>query len=229
MSLIFLDNIYKTYQMGQQSQTVLHGITLKIEQGEMVALMGASGSGKSTIMNIIGLLDKPSNGKYYLDKQDVSTLKDNQMAEIRNATIGFVFQQFFLLPKLTAFHNVAMPLQYRGENASMIKQKVMHILERVGMTDRAHHKPNELSGGQQQRIAIARALVGEPEIVLADEPTGALDSHTSDEVMGIFQELNQADKRTLLIVTHDNHVGSACKRKIYIKDGVIVRDESPCN
>lgn len=214
--------------MGQQSQTILHGITMRIEKGEMVALMGASGSGKSTIMNTVGLLDRPSQGKYYLDNQDVSTLKDNQMAEIRNSTIGFVFQQFFLLPKLTAFHNVALPLQYRGESGSSLKQKVMNILERVSMADRAHHKPNELSGGQQQRVAIARALVGEPEIVLADEPTGALDSHTSDEVMDIFQELNQTDKRTLLIVTHDKHVGSACKRRIYIKDGVIVGDESPC-
>lgn len=229
MSLIFLDDIYKTYQMGDQIQTVLHGITLRIEEGDMVALMGASGSGKSTIMNSIGLLDKPSKGNYYLNDKDVSTLSDNQMAEIRNATIGFVFQQFFLLPKLTAYQNVAIPLQYRGVNNIIIENKVMNILEQVGMADRAHHRPSELSGGQQQRVALARALVGEPEIVLADEPTGALDSTTSDEVMSIFRELNEKDGRTLLIVTHNEEIGASCKRQINIKDGLIIGDETRCN
>ncbi len=229
MSLIFLDNIYKTYQMGKQVQTVLHGITLRIEQGEMVALMGASGSGKSTIMNTIGLLDRPSQGKYFLNDADVSTLSDDKMADIRNLTIGFVFQQFFLLSKLSAFDNVAMPLQYRGTLNAEIKEKVMGILERVGMADRAHHRPSELSGGQQQRVALARALVGEPDILLADEPTGALDSNTSDEVMAIFKELNERDKRTLLIVTHDKDIGAGCKRQVNIKDGVIIGDNRRCN
>jgi putative ABC transport system ATP-binding protein len=150
------------------------------------------------------------------------------MAEIRNSTIGFVFQQFFLLPKLTAFQNVAMPLQYRGESNAQVKEKVMHMLERVGMGERSHHRPSELSGGQQQRVALARALVGKPKIILADEPTGALDSNTSDEVMAIFQQLNQKDKCTLLVVTHDKHVGSACKRQVTIKDGRIVGDETRC-
>lgn len=228
MSLIFLDNIVKTYQMGLQTQTVLHGVTIRIEKGEMVALMGASGSGKSTIMNAIGLLDRPTKGKYYLNDKDVSTLTDNEMAEIRNSTIGFVFQQFFLLPKLTAYHNVAMPLQYRGISGATINEKVLAMLERVGMADRAHHRPSELSGGQQQRVALARALVGEPDIILADEPTGALDSNTSDEVMDIFKEMNQKDKRTLLIVTHDKHIGAGCRRQITIKDGLIVGDEKQC-
>lgn len=229
MSLICLKDIYKTYQMGQQFHTVLHGISLVIESGEMVALMGASGSGKSTIMNMIGLLDRPSQGTYYLNKQDVSKLSDNQMATIRNQTIGFVFQQFFLLSKLTAFDNAAMPLQYRGVSKKEIKDKVMHILERVGMADYAHHRPNEMSGGQQQRVAIARALVGEPSIILADEPTGALDSSTTEEVMALFQELNEKEKRTLLIVTHDLNIGASCQRQIKIDDGLIVGDSTACN
>ncbi len=222
MSIIRLEDIYKTYKMGKQSQTVLHGVSLTIEDGEMVALMGASGSGKSTIMNIVGLLDKPSLGKYFLNDKDVSTLSDNEMAFIRNQTIGFVFQQFFLLSKLSAHDNVAMPLQYRGESKKIIKERVMAILERVGMSDRAHHKPSELSGGQQQRVALARALVGDPSIILADEPTGALDSQTTDEVMSLFQELNQKEGRTILIITHDREIGASCKRQINIKDGLII-------
>lgn len=222
MSVIKLDNIYKSYQMGKQQQTVLHGVNLTIDNGEMVALMGASGSGKSTIMNIVGLLDKQTKGKYYLHEQDVAQLSDNEMAVIRNQTIGFVFQQFFLLPKLSAAENVAMPLQYRGTPTKMIQSKVMAMLDRVGMADKAKHKPSELSGGQQQRVALARALVGEPSIILADEPTGALDSKTGDEVMALFKQLHQESKRTLLIITHDQQIGQQCQRQIDIKDGRIV-------
>lgn len=224
MSVIRLEDIYKSYKMGKQQQTVLHGLSLTINQGEMVALMGASGSGKSTIMNIVGLLDKASQGKYFLNDQDVSTLTENQMAVIRNQMIGFVFQHFFLLPKLTAEANVALPLQYRGVEPKEIKQRVGHMLERVSMADRAHHRPSELSGGQQQRVALARALVGEPSIILADEPTGALDSKTSDEVMALFTELNQKEGRCLFIITHDPDIAKACQRQIDIRDGRIIKD-----
>ncbi len=226
MTVIRLDNIYKTYQMGQQSQTVLHGISMSIKAGEMVALMGASGSGKSTIMNIVGLLDKPTQGEYWLNEKSVASLDDNEMATIRNQTIGFVFQQFFLLPKLTAIENVAMPLQYRGESNSVTHDKVMTMLERVGMADRAHHRPTELSGGQQQRVALARALIGEPSIILADEPTGALDSKTTTEVMSLLTELNQQEGRTLLVITHDPDIGKACQRQIDLYDGRVVGDTS---
>ena len=228
MSVIHLEDVFKTYQMGKQSQTVLHGISMTIEQGEMVALMGASGSGKSTIMNLIGLLDKPTKGQYFLNDNDVSKLSDDQMATIRNETIGFVFQQFFLLPKLSAEANVSMPLQYRGVSKKEIKERVFEILEKVGMADRSHHKPSELSGGQQQRVALARALVGEPSVILADEPTGALDTKTSDEVLELFTDLNNKEGRTLFIITHDPDVGLACKRQIDIKDGVIIGDNVRC-
>lgn len=229
MSIIKLEQIFKTYQMGKFEQTVLHGVSLVINNGEMVALMGASGSGKSTIMNIVGLLDKPSQGKYYLNNQDVSMLTDDQMATIRNQTIGFVFQQFFLLPKLSAELNVALPLQYRGVSNKEVKEKVYAMLERVGMADKAHHKPSELSGGQQQRVAVARALVGEPSIVLADEPTGSLDTKTSAEILELFNQLNQEEGRTLFIITHDPEVGKACQRQIDICDGKIVGDNKQCN
>lgn len=229
MKVIRLEDIYKTYKMGKQHQTVLHGVSLEVAQGEMVALMGASGSGKSTIMNIIGLLDRPSKGNYFLNEKDVSTLSDNEMAVIRNQTIGFVFQQFLLLSKLTAEANVAMPLQYRGESKKIIKEKVMAMLEKVGMADRAHHKPTELSGGQQQRVAIARALIGDPSIVLADEPTGALDSKTTDDVMNLFTELNQQEGRTIFIITHNPEIGADCQRQINIRDGVIINETSQCS
>lgn len=228
MNVIRLDHVYKTYRMGEQQQTVLHGISMTLKVGEMVALMGASGSGKSTIMNIIGLLDQPSQGHYFLHEKDVSTLTDNQRALIRNQNIGFVFQQFFLLPKLTAQENVALPLLYRGLSKQEIKERVEAMLERVGMQDRAHHRPNELSGGQQQRVAIARALIGEPAIILADEPTGALDSKTGEDVMALFKALHQDKQRTLLIITHDEVIGRACPRQIHIKDGVIVGDNQTC-
>lgn len=225
MSLIVLDKITKTYHMGDNAHTVLHGISIDIKQGELVALMGASGSGKSTLMNIIGLLDSPSSGRYLLSGKDVSTLSDNERADIRNQTVGFVFQQFFLLSKLNALENVALPLSYQGIAKKEMQQRSMAMLEQVSMTDKAHHKPNELSGGQQQRVALARALVCKPKLILADEPTGALDSKTGEDVMSLFKTLHKNDNCTLLIITHDNHVGRACERRLYIKDGLIVGEE----
>ncbi len=221
MSLIRLEKICKTYYMKDLAQPVLFDVSLNIKAGEMIALMGESGSGKSTMMNIIGMLDKASSGQYFLDEQDVSTLKEDAMATIRNKTIGFVFQQFFLLPKLTAWQNIELPLLYRGETKSVRKQKVDEILEKVGMSDRAYHRPSELSGGQQQRIAIARSLVGSPKLILADEPTGALDTKTAQEVMSLFKSLHQEGNSTLLIVTHSPSVGAQCERQIRMQDGRI--------
>lgn len=226
MTLIVLNDITKTYRMGATSQTVLHGVSFSVAKGEMIALMGQSGSGKSTIMNIIGLLDKPSSGQYYLQSNDVSTLSDNEMASLRNKTIGFVFQQFFLLPKLSALENVALPLSYYGVQKKEMDAVAMSYLEQVGMSDKSHHRPNELSGGQQQRVAIARALVCSPDIILADEPTGALDSKTSQEVMELFQAIHQNDKRTLIMITHNKEVANACERCVYIKDGLIAVKET---
>jgi putative ABC transport system ATP-binding protein len=221
MSLILLDKITKTYQMGETSHTVLHGVSLDIGEGELVALMGASGSGKSTLMNIIGLLDSPSHGRYLLAEQDVANHSDNQRAEIRNQTIGFVFQQFFLLPKLSALDNVALPLSYQGISHKEMQDRAKELLEEVNMADKLHHKPRELSGGQQQRVALARALVCQPKIILADEPTGALDSRTGDDVMTLFKRLHRQEKCTLLIITHDKNVANECERQINIKDGLI--------
>jgi putative ABC transport system ATP-binding protein len=226
--LIKLDNIVKKYSIGETEVTVLHGISLDIYRGEMLAIMGASGSGKSTTMNIIGLLDKPSSGRYLLDGKDVSILTDEQMAEIRNTSIGFVFQQFFLLPRLTAEQNIALPLSYCNLAKHEIKHRVKAMLKRVGMSDRAMHRPNELSGGQQQRIAIARALVTNPKVILADEPTGALDSKTSMDVMSLLHDLNQNENRTIIIVTHDDEVASQCQRNVLISDGMCVKKEEIC-
>lgn len=208
--------------MGTNRQQVLFDINLSIMPGELIAIMGASGSGKSTIMNIIGLLDKPSTGSCIVQGESTSSLAEDSLASLRNKLIGFVFQQFFLLPKLNALQNVALPLLYRGYSDAKSKQQAMDILARVNMQDRYHHKPNELSGGQQQRVAIARALVGSPEVILADEPTGALDSSTGAEVMSLFKELNRVDNRTVIIVTHDPLIGEQCDRVIKLKDGHIV-------
>lgn len=226
MSLIRLEKICKTYYMKELAQPVLHEVSLCIESGEMVALMGESGSGKSTMMNIIGMLDKPTSGQYFLNEQDVSTLKEDVMATIRNKTIGFVFQQFFLLPKLTAWQNVELPLLYRGDAKGVRREKVDKILEKVGMSERAHHRPSELSGGQQQRVAIARSLVGEPKLILADEPTGALDTKTAEEVMSLFKSLHKERDCTLLIVTHSPSVGAQCERQIRMSDGRIKEGEA---
>lgn len=219
MSLIEFKDVTKTYQMGEQLQTVLHGITFSIARGELVAIVGESGSGKSTIMNILGLLDTPCAGQYYLGGRDVSTLTDNQMGALRNKMIGFVFQQFYLLPKLSALENVALPLHYLGVPKKTILTRAMAYLEKVGMADRVQHRPHELSGGQQQRVAIARSLVCSPTLILADEPTGALDSATSKEVISLFKTLHQEENRTILLITHNPSVAKACDRCLTVKDG----------
>ena len=219
--LIELKNITKSYLLGQKEMVVLHDISMAVHHKDLLAIMGSSGSGKSTTMNIIGLLDKASSGSYRLNGMNVSSLSDDEMAKIRNQNIGFVFQQFYLLPKLNAEQNVALPLTYRNMPKSEIKERVYTMLERVNMADRAHHRPSELSGGQQQRVAIARALVAEPRVILADEPTGALDSKTSSEVMELFLTLNQQDSTTIIIVTHDEKVGELCKQRFVMSDGQI--------
>ena len=221
-SVINIENLTKCYSLGEEEVPILKGIDLSIEEGELVAIMGASGSGKSTLMNIIGLLDKLTSGSYHIRGQEVSSLNDNQRSELRNQTIGFVFQSFFLLSRLNAIKNVSLPLSYRGTINAEAHQRALLMLERVGMQDRAMHKPFELSGGQQQRVAIARALIGEPAILLADEPTGALDSQTSDDVMKLFIELNRENKVTTIIVTHDPLVAKQCQRTVHIKDGVLI-------
>jgi len=222
-SIIHLDTIRKSYFMGKQELPVLKGVSLDIFKNEYVALMGPSGSGKSTLMNILGCLDTPSGGKYILNEKDVSQMVDNALAEVRNKEIGFVFQQFNLLPRLTALENVALPLVYAGIGKKLRNEKAMHVLEMVNLTDRSHHKPNELSGGQSQRVAIARALVNDPSIILADEPTGNLDSKTSYEIMDIFGNIQQRGN-TVILVTHEEDIANHAKRIIRLRDGVIESD-----
>lgn len=222
MSLIKLCKINKHYMLGETRQPILHDIDLEVRRGDMLAIMGASGSGKSTLMNIIGLLDRANSGDYFLRDKRTSRYQDDELADLRNQTIGFVFQQFFLLPRLTAAQNVALPLTYRGMNQTEIHDKVMTMLAKVGMSDKANNRPNQLSGGQQQRVAIARALVGDPDVILADEPTGALDSQTGSDVMNLFHQLNQRESRTVIIVTHDHDIGASCQQSITIKDGYII-------
>ena len=222
--IIHLDNIQKSYFMGKLELQVLKGISLDILKNEYVALMGPSGSGKSTLMNIIGCLDTPSGGRYILNKKDVSQMEDNALAEIRNKEIGFVFQQFNLLPRLTALENVALPLVYAGMGRKLRNEKAMHVMEMVSLTDRSHHKPNELSGGQCQRVAIARALVNDPSIILADEPTGNLDSKTSYEIMGIFDEIYK-NGNTIITVTHEEDIANHARRIVRLRDGVIESDK----
>ena len=221
--MITLTNIVKMYQSGSGPLTVLDRISLHIGAGEMVAIMGPSGSGKSTLMNIIGCLDQPTSGSYALDGYEVAHLDENTLAEIRNRTLGFVFQQFNLLPRTTALRNVELPLIYSGAGQREEKAKV--ALRRVGLADRMDHAPNQLSGGQQQRVAIARAIVNDPPILFGDEPTGALDSRTGEEIMGIFQALNDEGK-TVVLVTHEEDIAEHCKRILRFKDGVIVSDEA---
>jgi len=217
--LIKLEAISKRYRTGNTDLYALQEVTLRIESGEMMAIMGASGSGKSTLMNILGFLDQCTSGTYLFQNRDVSRLKDTVLSEIRNAKVGFVFQAFFLLPRLTALQNVMLPLFYREETKSVAREKSLTILDKVGMRQFAQHKPNQLSGGQQQRVAIARALVGNPDILFADEPTGALDSKTGNEVMDIFLNLNHVDKKTVVIVTHDTAISDKCQRTVFLKDG----------
>ncbi len=222
--LIRIENLSKIYQLGKVQVKALNGIDLTIEQNEYVAIMGPSGSGKSTLMNILGCLDVPTSGRYILNGHDVSNLSDDELAHIRNKEIGFVFQTFNLLPRATALHNVELPLIYNGTPRNIRRKKALEMLERVGLGDRAHHRPNELSGGQRQRVAIARALVNGPSIILADEPTGNLDSKTGDEIMQIFRELNDAGN-TIVLVTHEEDIARQCKRIIRLLDGKIIKDE----
>ncbi|MEK7227113.1 MAG: ABC transporter ATP-binding protein [Bacteroidota bacterium] len=223
-SIIHLENIRKSYFMGRNELEVLKGISLDIFKSEYVALMGPSGSGKSTLMNIIGCLDTASQGKYILNGQDVSKMEDNALAEVRNKEIGFVFQQFNLLPRLTALENVALPLVYAGMGRKQRNEKAMHVMGMVSLTDRSHHKPNELSGGQCQRVAIARALVNDPSIILADEPTGNLDSKTSEEIMEIFERIHLAGN-TIVLVTHETDIANHAKRVVRLRDGIIESDK----
>lgn len=223
--LIQLIDIEKTYYLEGISSTVLKKVSLNVNEGDLLAIVGASGSGKSTLMNIIGLLDKADSGSYLLQNRAVVSLTDDELATLRNQNIGFVFQQFNLLPRFTALQNVALPLVYRGVPAKEINQRVMDALSRVGMERYARHKPTQLSGGQQQRVAIARALITEPQVILADEPTGALDSRTGNEVMTLFLTLH-AEGRTLILITHDEKVACLCPRNIMLADGVVVSEST---
>ncbi|MBI2729862.1 MAG: ABC transporter ATP-binding protein [Sphingobacteriales bacterium] len=221
--MIHLENISKSYFMGKQVLQVLKGITLDINKNEYVALMGPSGSGKSTLMNILGCLDSPTSGTYILNGQDVSKMADSELAEVRNKEIGFVFQQFNLLPRLTALENVALTLVYAGISRKQRNEIAMDVLQKVGLGDRSHHKPNELSGGQIQRVAVARALVNNPSIILADEPTGNLDTKTSFEIMELFGEIHDSGN-TVVLVTHEEDIANYAKRIIRLRDGVVEKD-----
>ena len=224
-SIIHLSNIEKSYFMGNQALPVLKGINIDIFKNEYVALMGPSGSGKSTLMNILGCLDSPTSGSYILNGKDVSKMPDDDLAAVRNKDIGFVFQQFNLLPRLTAAENVALPLVYAGVSKKERHERAMEVLAKVGLADRSHHKPNEMSGGQIQRVAIARALVNNPAIILADEPTGNLDSKTSEEVMTIFGKI-QAGGNTVVLVTHEEEIAGYAKRVIRLRDGMVESDRT---
>nr|WP_314286986.1 ABC transporter ATP-binding protein [uncultured Capnocytophaga sp.] len=225
MSLLEIRNIRRDFKLGTEVLQVLKGINLSIEKGEYVALMGPSGSGKSTLMNILGCLDTPTSGEYILNGKDVSKMSDSELADIRNKEIGFVFQTFNLMPRTTALDNVALPMVYAGVNKEKRHQRAKEVLKLVGLEDRMLHKPNELSGGQRQRVAVARALVNQPSIILADEPTGNLDSKTSYEIMNLFDEIYQKGN-TVILVTHEEDIAHYAKRIIRLKDGLIETDNA---
>jgi len=225
--VVSVSNLTKVYAMGDQKIFALNGVCFELWPGEMVAVMGPSGSGKSTFMNIIGCLDVPTSGTYLLDNVDVSKLNDNQLATIRGSKIGFVFQNFNLLPRTTALANVELPLIYAGVGGRERRIRATEALSLVGLESRLKHKPNELSGGQQQRVAIARALVNRPALILADEPTGNLDTKTSQEIMELFQGLSQERKMTILFITHEPAMAQYCHRSIHIRDGVLIQAEQP--
>ncbi len=222
--LIELKNITKVYQVGTVEVPALRGITLSIEFNEYLSIMGPSGSGKSTLMNILGCLDTPTEGTYQFKDREIGGLDDNALADIRNREIGFVFQTFNLLPRATALHNVELPLIYNGTPAKERRQSAREALESVGLADRAHHRPNELSGGQRQRVAIARALVNQPSVILADEPTGNLDSKTGEEIMQIFERIHQGGN-TIILVTHEEYIAQHTQRSIRLLDGMVATDE----
>ena len=224
MSLIKMDDLARSYEMGSETVHALRGVTASIDSGEYVAIMGPSGSGKSTLMNILGCLDTPSRGTYKLNGTDVSRLAENALADIRNREIGFVFQTFHLLPRVSALRNVEMPLVYAGTDRDTRREEAEDALKRVGLGDRMDHRPNEMSGGQRQRVAVARALVNRPSIILADEPTGNLDSTTGEEIMGLFNDLWRGGN-TMIIVTHEEEVARNAKRILRIRDGLLASDE----
>jgi len=221
--MIQLQDITKVYPMGKRELTVLNGISIHIKRGEMVAIMGASGSGKSTLLNLIGCLDTPTSGSYYLEDREVSRLNSGELASIRGQMIGFVFQSFNLLPRLSALANVQLGMRYAGGGNS---HQAMEALARVGLADRAQHRPTELSGGEQQRVAVARAIVKNPPLILADEPTGNLDSHSSEEIISILSTLHSEQDITLVLITHEADIASHCQRIIHIKDGQVVAEET---
>jgi len=222
--MIELVNITKTYRMGSMDIPVLTDIALTVQRGEFIAVMGPSGSGKSTLMNIMGCLDRPTGGAYYFESREISTLTDDELALVRNTKIGFVFQTFNLLPRFSALKNVEVPLIYSGVPARSRRERAVFLLERVGLGERMQHKPTELSGGQQPRVAIARALVNNPSLLLADEPTGNLDSRSGEEILNVLKELN-GQGVTVIVVTHDKDVASQCRRTINLRDGKILHDK----
>ena len=224
--MIELQDIHKSYLLGSVPMEVLRGVSLSVARGELLSIVGASGCGKSTLMNILGFLDTPSSGRYVFEGKASADLDDETLSRIRNQRIGFCFQQFNLLPRLSALDNVCLPLVYRGVSKVERTERAGELLARVGMADRMTHRPSELSGGQQQRVAIARALVGDPALILADEPTGALDSKTSDDIMALFSELNRERSITTIIITHDPDLAARCERLVHMSDGMLLEGES---